>query len=124
MPRPNQITFSWLEPEDPSGAAVTEGDLTPHAPDPDPYRCERVGEPASNPRPAQATRVSPGTAELPADTELWRIQHAAQFLKMSVGWVYKRVERGELPCVRVNGWALRFVPADLRRWASLQGRRR
>lgn len=62
--------------------------------------------------------------DLPPETELWRIAHAAQFLKMSPSWIYKRVERGELPCVRVNGWALRFIPADLRAWAESQAKRR
>ena len=61
---------------------------------------------------------------LPPETELWDITHAAQFLKMSTSWVYKRVERGDLPCKRIHGWALRFVPADLRTWAEEQGSKR
>jgi len=61
---------------------------------------------------------------LPPETELWDITHAAQFLKMSTSWVYKRVERGDLPCKRIHGWALRFVPAHLRAWAEEQGSRR
>ena len=39
----------------------------------------------------------PASVALPPETELWDIVHAAQFLKMSVSWVYKRVESGDLP---------------------------
>jgi hypothetical protein len=62
--------------------------------------------------------------ELPPDAELWDVADAARFLKMSASWVYKRVEKGDLPCLRVHGWALRFLPAQLRAWATTQQARR
>jgi predicted DNA-binding transcriptional regulator AlpA len=68
-------------------------------------------------------RAAPEPA-LPPDTELWHVDHAARFLKMSTSWIYKRVEAGVLPCVRVDGWSLRFVPADLRAWAATQPAKR
>ena len=40
---------------------------------------------------------------------------AATYLNLSVSWVYKAAERGELPCLRI-GTALRFDPEALRSW--------
>jgi predicted DNA-binding transcriptional regulator AlpA len=86
---------------------------------------ERNRVPAALSRTAAAAVPSPPSSPaLPPDNELWDVAAAAQFLKMSASWIYKRVEHGELPCVRVNGWALRFVPAQLREWAEGQGKRR
>ncbi len=61
---------------------------------------------------------------LPPDNELWNIGAAARFLKLSKSWIYHHVEDGTLPCVRVHGWALRFVPAELRAWIEKNGSRR
>lgn len=44
------------------------------------------------------------------------VKGAAEFLGVSVSWVYKRVEDGTLPCVRLNGFALRFSLQDLKTW--------
>lgn len=57
-------------------------------------------------------------SSLPPENELWDVRAAARFLKMSMSWVYKRVEDGTLPVARLNGYALRFEPAALRAWAS------
>lgn len=43
-------------------------------------------------------------------------RQAAAFLKVSRSWIYARVERGDLPHVRVGG-LIRFVPTQLRDWA-------
>lgn len=48
---------------------------------------------------------------------LWKVAEAARFLSMSTSWVYKEVEAGRLPCVRI-GAAVRFAPEDLRRYVS------
>jgi excisionase family DNA binding protein len=50
-------------------------------------------------------------------TKLWTAQEAAEFLRMSVSWVYQAASRGELPSVRV-GRALRFEAAALMLWVS------
>jgi predicted DNA-binding transcriptional regulator AlpA len=51
---------------------------------------------------------------------LWKVGDVAQFLSMSVSWVYKEAEAGRLPCVRI-GAALRFSPDVIRRYlANLQ----
>ena len=52
---------------------------------------------------------------------LWDASRTAQQLSMSVSWVYKRAERGELPCVRI-GAALRFQPEAIRRYVERLGR--
>jgi len=118
MASPDQIAFVWREPEgaNPLSHRRTNGGGADGGCE---SRAVRVAPVACAVRPALT-----GAMELPPDSELWRIQHAARFLKMSRGWVYKRVERGEIPCIRVNGWALRFVPTQLRAWAEGQGRRR
>ncbi|HTP30243.1 MAG TPA: helix-turn-helix domain-containing protein [Anaeromyxobacteraceae bacterium] len=67
---------------------------------------------------------APEPCPLPPDNELWDIGAAARFLKMSRSWVYHHVEDGTLPCVRLHGWALRFVPRELRAWVEKNGSRR
>ena len=47
---------------------------------------------------------------------------AAAYLNLSVSWVYKAAERGELPCLRI-GSALRFEPESLRVWVKTKARR-
>ena len=44
---------------------------------------------------------------------LWKVGDVARFLSMSVSYVYKQVEAGELPCVRF-GAAVRFRPDVIR----------
>ena len=51
---------------------------------------------------------------------LWKVADVARFLTMSTSWVYKEVEAGRLPCVRI-GAALRFRPDEIR--AFLEGKR-
>jgi len=61
---------------------------------------------------------APVHSSLPPENELWDVRAAARFLRMSVSWVYKRVEDGTLPVARLNGFALRFEPSALREWAA------
>jgi excisionase family DNA binding protein len=51
------------------------------------------------------------------DWELWTWREVARALKVSRSWVYARVERGDLPSLRVGG-LLRFDPAEIRRFAT------
>ena len=46
---------------------------------------------------------------------LWDAREAANFLKVSRSWIYARVERDEMPYIRVGG-LIRFVPSQLRDW--------
>jgi excisionase family DNA binding protein len=46
---------------------------------------------------------------------------AANYLNLSVSWVYKAAEKGELPCLRI-GSALRFEPEALRAWVKSKTR--
>ncbi len=46
---------------------------------------------------------------------LWDTREAANFLKVSRSWIYARVERDEMPYIRVGG-LIRFVPSQLRDW--------
>ena len=60
------------------------------------------------------------TAQLKAceDFErLWTVHDVAEFLRMSRSWVNKRAADGTLPVLRI-GRAIRFDPADVRRFAS------
>lgn len=45
---------------------------------------------------------------------LMSVADVARFLSMSVSWVYKEVEAGRLPCVRL-GASVRFVPNEIQR---------
>ena len=60
---------------------------------------------------------------LPPDTQLWDVRAAARFLKRSVSWVYHKAEDGTLPVRRLDGWGVRFVPAELRAWVVEHGQR-
>lgn len=51
------------------------------------------------------------------DETLWDVENVARYLRASRSWVYKAVERGELPAVRVGGM-LRFRPEDLRSYVN------
>lgn len=50
------------------------------------------------------------------DENLWNANDVAAFLKTSRSWVYKQVEAGVLPCLRI-GALLRFDPAAVRAFA-------
>ena len=54
---------------------------------------------------------------------LWDAREAASFLKVSRSWIYARVERDEMPYIRVGG-LIRFVPSQLRDWAFTKDRTR
>lgn len=56
-----------------------------------------------------------------APEALWTVADTARFLSLSKSWVYKEVEAGRLPCIRI-GAAVRFSPPEaIRRYvASLQ----
>ena len=54
-------------------------------------------------------------AEPPAAAALWDVKDIARVLKASVSWVYKAVERGDLPYIRI-GAMVRFDPAAVRSW--------
>ncbi len=86
----------------------------------------RHGRPASrrrSARPASPQRApaNAGDAQLPPENELWDVHAAARFLKRSVSWVYHRAEDGTLPVRRLNGWGVRFIPAELRAWVESGG---
>lgn len=51
------------------------------------------------------------------DDALWDAFDVARFLKTSRSWVYMRVERAEIPHLRVGG-LIRFEPARVREWAQ------
>jgi predicted DNA-binding transcriptional regulator AlpA len=79
------------------------------------------GAPGKKPvrvRPLRAAVVS--VDQLPPDNELWDVRAAARFLKRSVSWVYHKAEDGTLPVKRLGGWAVRFIPAELRSWVERQ----
>lgn len=54
-------------------------------------------------------------------SRLWDAREAANFLKVSRSWIYARVERDEMPYIRVGG-LIRFVPSQLRDWAFTNDR--
>jgi len=61
--------------------------------------------------------VKPHDDRKPAefDDALWDVKRMARHLGASVSWVYKAVERGTLPCIRI-GAMVRFEPAAVRAW--------
>jgi excisionase family DNA binding protein len=48
---------------------------------------------------------------------LWNVHECAKYLRMSVSWVYRQVERKEIPHAKF-GHALRFSPARMREYAA------
>ena len=48
---------------------------------------------------------------------LWTVRDVAKVLSMSISWVYKSAESGELPCLRI-GSALRFVPGEIQKYVE------
>ena len=127
MVLPGQTAFPWStatadrhgEPRQPTSAAV--GPAGRSSAEPPLRQGERLGSAQGASSSGCALVVErPSAVPLPPENELWDIGDAARFLKMSTSWVYKRVERGDLPCRRIHGWAFRFVPAELRAWAVKQ----
>jgi len=51
-----------------------------------------------------------------AEEPLWTVVDVAQFLRVSRSWVYHRVERGELPYLRI-GALVRFEADRIRAFA-------
>jgi excisionase family DNA binding protein len=52
----------------------------------------------------------------PLDEDLWVVERVARFLGMSIHWVYRAAERGEIPYLKI-GSRLRFDPATVKAWA-------
>lgn len=48
---------------------------------------------------------------------LWTVAQTAKFLQVSTSWVYRSVERGELPHLKLGG-LVRFQPSDIRNHAA------
>ncbi len=48
---------------------------------------------------------------------LWTVAQTAKYLQVSTSWVYRAVERGELPHLKLGG-LVRFVPRDIRAHAE------
>jgi len=56
-------------------------------------------------------------APLPPDEDLWDVARVARFLGFSRDTVYRLVEKGQIPFRRICA-RLRFLPAEIRAWAS------
>lgn len=54
------------------------------------------------------------------EESLWDVRECASYLKMSVSWVYQKVEAGTLPHAKL-GSRLRFHPARVREFAASLG---
>lgn len=52
--------------------------------------------------------------------KLWTVRETADFLSMSVSWVYKQVEANAIPHAKLGG-ALRFHPQRIREYAARLG---
>lgn len=48
---------------------------------------------------------------------LWTVAQTAEYLNVSVSWVYRATERSELPHLKLGG-LIRFVPRDIRAHAE------
>ena len=48
------------------------------------------------------------------EDQLWTVPDVAKFLQMSVSWVKKAAADGRLPRAKGLGYALRFVPEEIR----------
>jgi hypothetical protein len=53
------------------------------------------------------------------ERSLWDATDVARYLKASRSWVYHQAERGQLPCMRIQG-LLRFDPDAIRQFARSQ----
>jgi excisionase family DNA binding protein len=47
--------------------------------------------------------------------ELWTARDIARWSKLDVQTIYRKVERKEIPFIKV-GNAIRFVPSEIERW--------
>jgi excisionase family DNA binding protein len=65
--------------------------------------------------PSSETKVT----GLSVEQRLWTVRDVANFLGVSLSWVYHRAERGELPHLRIGG-LLRFNPISIREFATAQ----
>ena len=65
-----------------------------------------------------AVRPQPSPAWDPNDRSLWTVQECAEFLGLSKCGVYRLVEAGEVPFVRLGARTLRFVPSRIRAWVA------
>jgi excisionase family DNA binding protein len=52
---------------------------------------------------------------------LWTVKETAEYLRMSSSWLYKKVEEGDFPCVRLGPNTVRFVPAQVREYMTRAG---
>ena len=58
------------------------------------------------------------TTELPTTSEsLWNVKDLAKYLRTTTHAIYKLVERGQVPCIRI-GKSIRFDPAEIREWVK------
>jgi predicted DNA-binding transcriptional regulator AlpA len=56
---------------------------------------------------------------LTMDEMLWTKEDVANFLQLSVSWVYHAAQKGILPCMRISR-NLRFSPRAIRAFAASQ----
>ena len=54
---------------------------------------------------------------LPPDENLWTVERVAEFLGLSKDTVYRLAEKGKIPYRRICA-RLRFIPSEVREWAS------
>lgn len=66
--------------------------------------------------PAAPTRTKPR----PPDA-LWDARAVAEFLGASASYVYKKVQAGKIPYVRI-GWMVRFSPDAIRAWVKARAK--
>jgi excisionase family DNA binding protein len=53
----------------------------------------------------------------PDHEPLWTAEQTAKYLNMSLNWVYRRTEAGEIPHAKL-GRAIRYSPARIRAYAA------
>jgi len=51
------------------------------------------------------------------DGTLWKVSDVAAYLAVSVAWVYERVERGDIPHMKI-GAHVRFKRQEIEGWAE------
>lgn len=54
-----------------------------------------------------------------SDDQLWTITEAAEFLQVTERWLKNSGRVHGVPRVKIGG-LVRYIPAELRRWASQQ----
>ena len=55
--------------------------------------------------------------DIPTDTVLWRVQDTAKFLGRTRQAIYKMVERGQIPYVKI-GRSVSFNPSVIQKWLN------